>query len=296
VLTISANTTVQADDRRAVIDVQPDHAAIVPGQPGPPTYNNGFLINGDNVIIDGLKIKGTNEAKYRTDNTTQRDEYACGIKSTNKQNIVVTNCMFEQFANGVFFTGGNNYKIIDNFFFGGRQMGAANWTANAHDIWMNGAGGASPNKGFRGIISRNHCLSNGDDAITVAIEAGDTDVVVSENIVEPFQIDGVTPVINPAPTLPLVSGKVDPLDPILQTASCNKTRYGIVASYNGGWPSRVVISNKIIRNNAHNGIYANSGVQSPPAAGSEVIVAGNIVSACGFGLLYPADVSLKGGI
>lgn len=298
-LLIPANTTVKADDRKAVIDVQPAHPQITPGQPGPATYTNGFVINGDGVVIDGLKFKGTNEAKYRTDNTAQREEYACGIKSTNKQDIVIKNCMFEQFGNGIMFTGGTDYKILDNFFFGARQMGAANQTANGHDILMNGSGGASAQKGLRGIIRGNHCLGNVDDAITVAAEAGDTDIVITENICEPFQIDGVTPVINPAATLPFVGtapGKVDPLDPVLLTASCNKTRYSILVSYNGGWPSRVIVSNNIIRNNAHSGIYANSGVQSPPAAGSEVIISNNLISNCGYGLLYPADTSLKAGI
>ena len=294
-LSISANTTVKADDRRAVIFVQPEHAPVTWGVTGSTNYNNCFVLNGDNIIVDGLKLKGTNEAKYRTDNGIQREEYACGIRSVNNSNIVIKNCMFEQFGNGILFIGGSNYKIIDNLFFGGRQMGAANQTANAHDIWMNGSGSGSQ-KGFRGIISRNHCLSNTDDAITVAAEAGDVDIVISENVIEPFQIDGVTALTNPAPTYPLVNGKVDPADPVLQQANCNKTRYGIVASYNGGWPSRVVVSNNIVRNNAHNGIYANSGVQSPPAPGSEVIIVGNIVSQCGYGLLYPADVSLKGGI
>ena len=295
-LSISANTTVKADDRKAVIDVQPLFAPTTPGSAGPSTCNNGILINGDGVIIDGLWIKGTNEARYfSTGNTTQREEYAAGIRSTNRQNIVVKNCMFQQFANGVFFTGGNNYKITDNFFFGGRQMGAANWIANAHDIWMNGSGGGV-NPGMRGIISRNHCLGNCDNNIAVAIQGGDNDIVINANVIEPFQVDGVTAVINPAPTLPLLSSKVDPLDPVLQTASCNKTRYAIIVSYSEAWASRTVVSNNIIRNIAESGIYANTSVASPPAAGSEVVIVGNIVSNCGYGLLYPGDVSLKAGI
>ena len=312
-LTVSANTTLRADIRKAVIDVQPANAPVAPGVTGPLTYNNGFVINGDGVIFNGLWIKGSNEAKYRnepglpplagaTGIQWRRDEYAAAIRSTNKQNIVIQNCTIEKFANGVFFTGGNNYKIIDNFFFGGRQMGAANQIANAHDIFMNGSGGASVQKGFRGIISRNHCLGNGDDAITVAIEGGDTDVVISENVIEPFQTDGITPVTNLAPdfagypSVDPVIIKVNPLDPVLQNESCNKTRYAIIVSYNGGWPSRIVVSNNIIRNNAHNGIYANSSILVPPAAGSEVVITGNIVSNCGYGLLYPSDTSLKGGI
>ena len=297
VLTISANTTVQADDRRAVIDVQPANPPTPAGDPGPSTYNNGFLINGDNVIVDGLKFKGTNEAKYRTDNTIQREEYACGIKSINKQNIVITNCMFEQFANGIFFTGGNNYKIIDNFFFGGRQMGKANDTAASHDIVMTGSGGASVNKGNRGIISRNHCFGNSDAAITVALESGDLDIVISENVCQPFQIDGSSALNNNlGPTIPLVDGVVSRLDPVLAFVDTNKSRTGILVSYNGDWPARVVVSNNVVRNYAVSGIYANSATQSPPKAGSEVVIIGNIVSACCFGLLYPTGTSLKAGI
>jgi hypothetical protein len=293
---------VQADDRQAVIYVQPLNDPTPLGFSGPSTCNNGFTINGDGVIIDGLWIRGSNEARYKVApfDTTQREEYACGIQSTNRQNIVVKNCMFQEFANGVFFTGGNNYKIIDNFFFGGRQMGAANWTANAHDILMNGSGGGV-NPGFRGIISRNHCLGNCDDAIAVAIQGGDNDVVISENICEPFQTNGYSALDNTlAPTLPaypLIGGKVNPVDPVLNNAACNKTRYGIVVSYSEGWQSRIVVSNNIVRNNAHSGIYANSAEGSPsPLAGSEVLIVGNMVSNCGYGLLYPSDTSLKAGI
>jgi hypothetical protein len=295
-LTISANTTVQADDRRAVIDVQPANPATPNGDPGPSTCNNGFVINGDNVIIDGLKFKGTNEAKYSTVNTILREEYACGIYATNKQNIVVTNCVFEQFGNGVLFNGGNNYKIIDNLFFGGRQMGRANDTANTHDIWMNGFYGITATKGFRGIISRNHCLSNGDSAIMVAGESGDADIVISENVIEPFQIDGVTALSYLGPTLPLVGGDVSRLDPVLNNPACSKTRYAILLSYSGGWSSRVVCNNNIIRNFGLNGIYSNSTVESPAKSGSEVVIAGNIISKCGLSLINPPSVSLKGGI
>jgi hypothetical protein len=295
-LSVPANTTLWCDPRKAVIDVQPANPPTTPGQPGPTTYNNGFEVAGDGVVFNGLWIKGSNEAKYRVGNLTKRDEYASAIKSTNKQNLVVQNCMIQQFANGVFFTGGNNYKIIDNFFFGGRQMGSANDIANAHDIFMNGSSGASLQKGFRGIISRNHCLGNCDDHISVALEAGDTDVVISENVCEPFQVDGVTAVTQFVPTLPLIGGKPDPTDPVLQNAACNKTRYSIIVSYSGAWPSRINVSNNVVRNVSHNAIYANSETQSPAAAGSEVAITGNVVSNCGLGTLYASDVSLKGGI
>ena len=295
-LSVPANTTLWCDPRKAVIDVQPANPPTPPGSNGPTTYNNGFEIAGDGVVFNGLWIKGSNEAKYRSTSLTQRDEYAAAIKSTNRQNLVVQNCMIEKFGNGVFFTGGNNYKIIDNFFFGGRQMGVANNIANTHDIWVNGSTGVSPNKGFRGIISRNHCLSNCDDHISVALEAGDTDVVVSENVCEPFQVDGVTPVTQFVPTLPLVGGNPDPLDPVLQDPACNKTRYSIVVSYGGGWPARINVSNNVVRNCSHNAIYANSETQSPVAAGSEVAITGNVVSNCGLGTLYPSAASLKGGI
>ena len=295
-LSVPANTTLWCDPRKAVIDVQPANPPTPPGSNGPTTYNNGFEIAGNGVVFNGLWIKGSNEAKYRSTSLTQRDEYASAIKSTNRQDLVVQNCMIQQFGNGVFFTGGNNYKIIDNFFFGGRQMGSANNIANTHDIWVNGSGGGSPQKGFRGIISRNHCLGNGDDHISVAIDGGDADVVVSENICEPFQVDGVTAVTQFAPTLPLIGGKPDPTDPVLQNAACNKTRYSIIVSYSGGWPSRINVSNNVIRNISHSGIYANSELQSPAAAGSEVVITGNVVSNCGLGILYPTDASLKGGI
>jgi hypothetical protein len=295
-LVVAADTTVRADDRKAVIDVQPAHGVIAPGASGPATYTNGFVIDGDGVVVDGLWIKGTNEAKYRTDNPIQREEYASGIKSTNKHDVVIKNCMFEQFGNGVFFTGGNNYKIIDNFFFGGRQMGKLNDTAGSQDIWVKGATGGSSQKGNRGIISRNHCLGNSDAAINVGGEAGDLDVVISENVIEPFQIDGVTAVANLATTIPLVGDEVSRLDPVLQNPALNKTRYAILVSYKGDWPARMVVSSNVIRNFGKNGIYANSEVTSPATAGSEVIITGNIVSNTGYSLLAPLSNSLHAGI
>lgn len=296
---IPADTTLMADDRQAVIDVQPAHGPITAGQPGPSTFTCGFVINGDGVVIDGLWIKGTNEAKYRTDNNLQRDEYASGIKSTDKDDVVIKNCVFQEFGNGVFFTGGNNYKIIDNLFFGGRQMGKLNDTAGSRDIWMKGATLADPKKGNRGIISRNHCLGNSDSAIDVGGEAGDLDVVISENVIEPFQTDGKTALAFLAPQDPLVGGEVTRTDPVLQLANSNHTRYGIIVSYTGDWPSRMVVSNNVIRNYGKIGIYANSSVITVGgvgAAGSEIVITGNIVSKCGYSLLAPLSNSLHAGI
>jgi hypothetical protein len=53
-LTIPANTTLKGDDRKSVIFVQPLNPPTPLGSVGPTTCNNGFLINGDGVVIDGL--------------------------------------------------------------------------------------------------------------------------------------------------------------------------------------------------------------------------------------------------
>ena len=297
-LVVAANTTLIGDDRKAVIDVQPAHAPIPNGSSGAAalTFNNGFELGGNGITFDGLWIKGTNEAKYRVGDLTKRDEYAAGIRGLNKHDVVIKNCTFQQFGNGVFFVGGNNYKVIDNYFFGGRQMGAANQIANTHDIFMNGQGGASVNKGFRGIISRNHCFGNSDSAIAVSIEAGDADVIISENVCEPFQVDGVSALVHLPPTIdPTVD--VTLADPVLNDPTLNKTRYAIVVSYTAGGPkSRIVVSNNIIRNHSLMGIYANSSVDSPLREGSEVVIIGNIVTNGGGNLLYPSATSLKAGI
>ena len=305
-LLISANTTVHAEDRQAIIDVQPEHLPVSWGDTGSTAYNNCFVINGNGVIIDGLKLKGTNEARYRTepDQRFLREEYACGIKVRDYDNLVVKNCMFQEFGNGIYLAGCRNYKILDNFFFGGRQMGAANKTANSQSIFIVSSAPAFGRQGYRGIVSRNHFLSNGDAAINANGTAGDFDIVISDNIIEPFQIDGVTPVANLAPDFdeypsdenPPSIIKVNPADPVLQLANCNKTRYGILVSYNGNGASRIIVSGNIVRNYAMNGIYSNAGIVDPPAPGSEVLITGNIVSNCGHGLLYPSDTSLKGGI
>ena len=307
-LTVSANTTLRAYPRKAIINVQPFSTAPILGDTGSLNYNNGFVINGDDVIFDGLWIKGSNEAKYRnepgltavvgaTGIQWRTDEYAAAIKAIKKNNIVVQNCIIEQFGNGIFFNGGNNYKIIDNFFFGGRQIGAPNKIANTHSIWMSGSNGTQLNKGFRGIISRNHCLSNTDSGIAVGIEGGDADVIISENICEPFQLNGIagTTCFAPTPGITLINGTVNPTDPILTDPACNKSRYPIIVSYSGDWPSRIIVSNNIVRNGGANGIYANSGA-GLTAPGSEVVITGNIVTSCGFDLLQPTSASLKGGI
>jgi len=297
-LIVAANTTLIGDDRKAVIDVQPAHAPIPNGSSGAAalTFNNGFELGGNGITFDGLWIKGTNEAKYRVGDLTKRDEYASGIRGSNKHDVVIKNCTFQEFGNGVFFVGGNNYKIIDNYFFGGRQMGAANQIANTHDIWMNGSSPAGgPSKGLRGIISRNHCFGNSDSAIAVAIESGDADVIISENICEPFQVDGVSAVVNLAPADPAVDVPLS--DPVLNDPTLNKTRYSIVVSYvSGGLKSRIVVSNNIIRNYSLMGIYANASVESPLLEGSEVVIIGNTVTNGGGNLLYPSATSLKAGI
>jgi hypothetical protein len=295
-LLVAANTTLKGDDQKAVIDVQPANPPTANGDPGPLTYNNGFELNGDGVIIDGLWIRGSNEAKYREGNLTRRDEYASGIKATDKNNVVIKNCTVEKFGNGIYFTGGDNYKITDNLFFGGRQMGCANQIANTHDIWMNGSNAStSNNKGLRGIISRNHCLSNNDSAIAVGIDGGDADVIISENVCEPFHTDGIQSLINIASATPLVDVALG--DSVLNNEFLNKTRYGIVVSYSaGGFLSRMIVSNNIVRNYAMMGIYANAGVVDPLVAGSEVVITGNLVDSTGFGLLYPQGSGLKSGI
>jgi parallel beta-helix repeat protein len=286
-LNVSAGTFVKGDIGESKIDVQPANPPTPPGNPGPPTKNDAFLLTGNDITIDGLLISGTNEASYRVSSPTQREEYAVGVRFTNRHNITVQNCNFFQFSNGVFATGGQNIRICNNRFVGGRQVGVANDIANAHDIWMNGSTGASTNKGRRIIIMGNHCLGNGDGGINVAVEGGDSDVTITGNIVQPMQADGLT---DPVYRTNTPSNVADP--------TTNKSRYGIVVSYNvnSAWQSRTTVSGNVIRNYGQVGIYATATPQSPETPGPETTIVGNMITACGQQLLYTTDGSLKGGI
>jgi hypothetical protein len=285
-LNVSAGTFVKGDIGESKIDVQPANPPTPPGNPGPPTKNDAFLLTGNDITIDGLLISGTNEASYRVSSPTQREEYAVGIRFVNRHNITVQNCNFFQFANGVFATGGQNIRICNNRFVGGRQVGIANDIANAHDIWMNGSSGLSVQKGRRIIIMGNHCLGNSDGGINVALERGDSDITITGNVVQPMQADGITDPIFRTNT---PSNVADP--------TTNKSRYGIVVSYGSeNWQSRVTVSANVVRNFGQIGVYATSEPHSPQTAGPETTIVGNMVSACGQQLLYPGDSSLKGGI
>jgi parallel beta-helix repeat protein len=285
-LNVSAGTCVKGDIGESKIDVQPANPPTPPGSSGPATKNDAFLLTGNDITIDGLLISGTNEASYRVSSPTQREEYAAGVRFTNRHNITVQNCNFFQFANGVFATGGQNTRICNNRFVGGRQVGIKNDIANAHDIWMNGSTGASSNKGRRIIIMGNHCLGNSDGGINVALEAGDSDITITGNVIQPMQADGLTDVVRRTDT------PVNVADP-----TTDKSRYAILVSYGTeNWQSRVTVSSNVVRNYGLIGVYVTSEPHSPETPGPEVTIVGNVLTGCGFGLLYATSNSLKGGV
>ena len=261
-LNVSANTYVYGDGGTANISVQP--SANVE------TYNQGLVTTGSNITIAGLKISGTNEYSLVGG---QRTEYASAISmnGTPAINIDILDCQVFGWGWGMYLRRISNWRIIGNRCWGGNQTGTdVPVTDNTcWDISVN-SNVEDVNKGRRGIIANNFCLSNVDSGIGVgANSASDQDIIIHNNVVQPLQTDGVTALSN----------------------ANNKSRYGISTSYNGTAPVRVVVSGNIVRDVALTGIY----VQGATMPTGDVAITGNIVSNCGFST-NAAFSSLKAGI
>ena len=185
------------------------------------------------------------------------------IQATGSTNLSIRNCTIRQWSFGTRLSGCSNYDIVENRFYAGSydQVSSA-------DIFVYGSSGA-PNR--RGVIHGNYCLSNTQSGISVDILAGDRETIISNNVVVTCNDDGATE----------------------RLAATNYRRNGIIVGYNNGAESRAVVSANIVRNIPYAGIYIGAGSGLPAG---DVTVVGNLISECGFGTLYPSDVSLRAGI
>jgi hypothetical protein len=263
-LNVSANTCVYGDGGTANISVQPTVSAA--------TFNQGLVLTGSGITISGLKISGTNEYSF-VDGA--RTEYASAISLTNAaaKNIDILDCQVFGWGWGMYLRRISNYRIVGNRCWGGDQTGT-NVPATDNTCWdisVNSSAEVEGNKGRRGVIANNFCLSNVDTGIGVgANSASDQDIMIHNNVVQPLQTDGVTALSN----------------------ANNRSRYGIHAGYNGTAPVRVVISGNVVRDVSLTGIY----LQGATMPTGDVAITGNMVSNCGFNDLQPAYRSLKAGI
>jgi hypothetical protein len=263
-LNVSPNTYVYSDGGSANISVQPTASAA--------TFNQGLILTGSGITISGLKISGTNEYSFVGG---ARTEYASAISLTSgtAKDIDILDCQIFGWGWGMYLRRVSNWRIIGNRCWGGEQTSTTVPVPDnsCWDISVASSSEVEGNKGRRGIIANNFCLSNVDTGIGVGgNSASDQDVIIHNNVVQPLQTDGITPLTN----------------------LNNRSRYGITTSYNGTAPVRFVVSGNIVRDVSLNGIY----VQGNTMPTGDVAITGNMVSNCGFNTTYPEYASLKGGI
>lgn len=264
VLRIKEKTCFFAQKGTATIDVQPTG--------GTTSLTHGILIDGNEVVIDGLKISGTNQTTVVGGLNTA---YAKGILADASISLAtytrptITNCLIFKWGYGIELRKASTYTITNNRLWGGAQLTDSNpGSASTIDISIYGSSGA--NASFRGIITGNFCLGNNDTGISAGINEGDRDVTISNNVVEPLQEDGITPIADVN----------------------NKTRYGIIVGYSGVSSCRTTISSNVVRNYAITGI--NSQTKTRP--GGDIIIANNVISGCGRDQFYVTDRGFKAGI
>lgn len=236
-LNVSANTYVFAKNSTAVL------TQVTSGQ-------NAFTLLGNNISIDGLHIVGPNVGS------------GSAIRGDSRTNPIICNCVIQSWLYGVQLRGCKNAQVEDNRFYGGTYD-----SGSSSDIFIYGSSGSPSN---RVIISRNFCLSNNDNGISVDTNSGDREVIISNNLIYPLDTDGVTALAD----------------------ANNRKRYGIVVGYNGGTSTRAVVSGNLLRDIPYSGIY----IQAATMPSGDVSVIGNVVTHCGFGTLYPTDASLRAGI
>ena len=275
-LKVKTGTYFFAEKGTATIEVFPTG--------GTASVTHGILIDGHNVVLDGLKISGTNQYQERNPppavqpgyRTTEVIQYAKGIVADPAlatagitwSRPTITNCLIYRWGNGIELRRASTYTVTNNRLWGGEQLFLSNESASTTEIAIYGS--EAPNDSFRGIITGNFCLGNQDSGIGVGTNSGDHDVTVSNNVIWPLQQNGI-----------------DPL-----TTANNKSRYAIICSYGGKSSCRAVFTNNVIRDYGQAGFSCQTGV--PP--GGDLIFSNNMITKCGWGLQYPLDASLKAGI
>ena len=217
------------------------------------TRDKNVFIANDNTAIRDLHLQGDNVT------TTSLDNKNSGVFAENRSNVTVSGCFATRFQNGLCqFRNVRDYKITDNFCYD-NPYSIASGAVNA-DIIVYSLTTAT---GLRGIIARNHCLSNNDFGIFADANGFDLDLLITDNVC--VTLSGGT-----------------------EAASGGNRRHAIIAAYGGSAGGRTIIANNICRNTRLTGIYR-AAASSP--TGTHLII-GNHCSANGFDV----SNSLAGGI
>ena len=215
------------------------------------TGKSGLVIAGDDVTIDSLMIEGVNAAGV-----------FAGVFADTLLSPTVSNCLISSWIYGVRFTGCKNITVARNKFVNGLAD-----ASSSSDILIYGGTGSTND---RVVITGNFCLSNSDSGISVDTNAGDRNVIISNNVIVPCDATGLS-------ELP---------------QSSIYRRYGIIVGYNGGSGTRASITGNLVRNIIQVGIYT----QAAALPAGDTTITGNVVSQCGYGTRYPLDNSLRAGI
>lgn len=219
---------------------------------------NVFLTN-NNVTIDNIRISSTygDVAPFNS---------GSGVYVNNSNNVTVKNCYIDGHGScGVQVTGTSCFtNIQDNLFVGNIGGSGSTIASNNSDICFYTPIG-TPSFGF--IITGNKCLSDNSQGIYLSALNGNSETICSNNICIVCDTS------------------------LAYVSTPTWRRHGIVASYNGGRESRLIISNNVIRNTNWTGIYVQSGV----AVSGPTIIQGNMISRTGIAN-YPISGSLSGGI
>lgn len=217
------------------------------------TRDKNVFILSDYSQVTNLRLEGDDVSA-----NTPADKN-CGIFADGKKHNLIQGCHFTRFQNGgVQLRNCQDYKIIDNWCYENKYS-ISTGTLNA-DIVVYSLENPT---GRRGIISRNHCLSNNDIGIYFNANFYDLDAVISDNV-----------------CVTLSSGS--------EAASGGNRRHGILSTYGGSSSGRIIVSGNICRNTRITGIYR-TGATNPTL---QVSIIGNICSENG----YENSNSLSAGI
>ncbi len=217
------------------------------------TRDKNIFIAHNNTRFSRLHLQGDNVA------TASAADKNTGVYAASRAQVVIEGCYATLLQNGLCqLRNCTDYRVVDNICYDNPYSIAAG--AVNGDINIYSSAGSN---GLRGIIARNHCLSNNDFGIYHDANGFDLDCVIIENVV-----------------VTLSAGT--------EAASGGNRRHGIIAAYGGSAGGRTIIANNICRNTRLTGIYR-AAASSP--TGTHLII-GNHCSANGF----DASNALAGGI
>jgi hypothetical protein len=133
-LRIKEKTCFFAQQGTATIDVQPTGGTV--------SLTHGILIDGNEVVIDGLKISGTNQFQITG---PIRSAYAKGIVADSQisgavyTRPTITNCLIFKWGGGIELRRASTYSITNNRLWGGAQFDESDDDAGTTDISIYGS-------------------------------------------------------------------------------------------------------------------------------------------------------------